>query len=152
MKFISCIPACPKDTYKSTSGSCLGCPSYSHTEDTGNEIEGCVCDTGFERLGEPGTQCTGRFGSPCFVHWNKDNVILMEFTLMSEPKVVNITPSCATNDGDVVTMTFPSHSNISSATNYADCVKITFSSLPCAQITSDFYPVRMPLSDFATLE
>ena len=61
------IPACPRDTYKSLSGTCLGCPAYSHTVDTGNQIEGCVCDTGFERLGEPGTQCTGKNEYPWFI-------------------------------------------------------------------------------------
>ncbi|XP_013393808.1 sushi, von Willebrand factor type A, EGF and pentraxin domain-containing protein 1 [Lingula anatina] len=48
--------ACPKDTFKSDQASCLPCPKHSHTAGTGNMLEGCSCDTGYQGL--PGGPCT----------------------------------------------------------------------------------------------
>ena len=49
--------ACPINTYKSSVNGCSPCPANSSTAgDNGQELSGCVCDTGYE--GEPGRPCT----------------------------------------------------------------------------------------------
>ena len=50
------ITACPTNTYKASVSSCQQCPPNSHTDGTGHEIEGCICNTGFNKNGD---KCEG---------------------------------------------------------------------------------------------
>ncbi len=63
-----CIPmtlfsACPKNNYRSGVTTCSRCPSHTHTNDTGNDLSGCVCDGGYQ--GNPGQACTG---TPSYIY------------------------------------------------------------------------------------
>ena len=53
-----CLSACPMNTYKANSSSCIRCPSHSSTPGTGNSLQGCSCNTGFS--GPPGGPCRGQ--------------------------------------------------------------------------------------------
>ncbi|XP_013396519.1 sushi, von Willebrand factor type A, EGF and pentraxin domain-containing protein 1 isoform X2 [Lingula anatina] len=48
--------ACPINTYKASIASCLPCPTLTHTNSTGNTLQGCMCDAGYK--GPPGGPCT----------------------------------------------------------------------------------------------